>query len=88
MALNKEIIAENGVTTTYHRVDHVNLNDNILFFQVSSYVSEIYRSLDKPVVTNHYDYEITLGEEESMGIRQLCYAKLKESEYWADAIDC
>ena len=88
MALNKEIITDNGAVARYHRVDRVILDNSHLLFHVTSYVSEVYRALEKPVDSYYYDCEITLEEEESMGIRQLCYTKMKEMDQWADATDC
>ena len=88
MALNKEIVNGSGVTTTYHRIDHVSITDNQMHCSVLSYVSSFYRDLDKAVDSSVYTFDISLEEEESMGIRQLCYSKLKELEFWSDATDC
>lgn len=95
MALSKAITNELGVTTTYHKVDHVTLTEFsrfddglILSFAISSYVSKDYRKLNKPANTSNFRFEISLAEEESMGIRALCYTKLKETEAWKDAEDC
>ena len=88
MALQKEFINDAGVVTTYHRVDRATLNGSNLMCSVASYVSSEYRELGQPVTINIYNFTITLAEEESMGIRKLCYAKLKELEEWSDSIDC
>lgn len=88
MALSKTITSMKGVTTTYHKVDEVNLRDNILHCQLNSYISKEYREFEQPADYHFYEFEITVEEEESMGIRQLAYKKLKETPTWSDAIDC
>jgi hypothetical protein len=88
MALNKQLINDNGVITNYHRVSHVNLSDNILDCSIQSYVSSEYRELEKYADTSYFSFDITVEEEEAMGIRALCYTKIKEMADWADATDC
>lgn len=88
MALMKELTNATGITTNYHRVSDVFLHDNNLDCTLKNYVSKDYRDLERHADMAHYDFEITVEEEESMGIRQLCYKKLKELPEWADAIDC
>lgn len=88
MALLKQIIDENGIVTNYHKVSHVNLQNDILTCTLDSYVSEDYRELEKSADSSIYRFKITIEEEESMGIRQLCYKKIKELEDWSDAEDC
>ena len=88
MALNKQLVNDKGVITNYHRVSHVSLNDNTLHCSIESYVSPEYRELEKYADTSHFSFEITVEEEESMGIRQLFYLKLKSKPEWEDAIDC
>lgn len=88
MALNKQLVNNNGVVTNYHRVSHVSLDNNILHCSVDSYVSSEYRELEKHADTSHFSFNITIEEEESMGIRALCYTKIKGLKDWADAADC
>ncbi len=88
MALQKTITDNKGISTTYHRVSHVSLNNNDLSCTLQSYVSEIYRENENYANAQPYFFVITVEEEESMGIRALCYTKLKELEEWADATDC
>ena len=88
MALQKEIVSREGFVTTYHKVNEVSVRDNSLNCVVNSYVSHEYRELDRPADRRFFDFEITIEEEESMGIRKLAYAKIKELEDWSDAIDC
>lgn len=88
MALNKIFINDNGIQTTYHKITHVSLNDNQVVCCVESYVSPEYRISNKPAETSYYYFTISLEEEESMGIRALCYTKLKEMDKWLLSTDC
>ena len=88
MALSKEKISASGVITNYHKVCHVSLNDNRLACMLNSYVSKDYREQEQVADSDFFNFEITTEEEESMGIRALCYSKIKEMETWSDAEDC
>ena len=88
MAVCKEVITQQGYATNYHKFTEVTLTDNSLTGLLTSYVSREYRELERPALFKTYYFEVTLEEEESMGIRQLAYKKLKELEDWADAEDC
>ena len=88
MALLKEITSKEGFVTTYHKVDEVSVRENTLNCVINSYVSREYRELEYPADRQFFDFEITIEEEESMGIRQLAYKKIKETEAWSDATDC
>jgi hypothetical protein len=95
MALIKAITNDLGITTNYHKVGRVSLTEvsgrkegTYISFDVESYVSKDYRDQNKPAGISNFRFEITLEEEESMGIRALCYTKLKETEAWQDAEDC
>lgn len=88
MALQKEIISREGFATNYHKIADVSLRENRLNCTVNSYVSREYRELERPADYQFFNFEITVEEEESMGIRKLAYKKIKELESWADAIDC
>ena len=88
MALNKNYIGDNGVSTTYHRVHFVSLAQGTLNCVVNSYVSKNYREQEKVALTSHFSFKATTEEEESMGIRALCYKKIKELPEWSDATDC
>lgn len=85
MALLKNITSSEGFITSYHKIQMVSLHDNTLHFHVDSYVSKEYRNLERPAHSDFYSFEITVEEEESMGIRKLAYKKLKELPEWADA---
>lgn len=88
MALNKILVNDNGIQTTYHRITHVSLNDNQVSCCVESYVSPEYRISNKPADASYYYFTISVEEEESMGIRALCYTKLKEMDEWVLSTDC
>mgnify|MGYP003291983311 CR=1 FL=1 len=88
MALNKSIINDKGIETTYHKIAHVTLNGNEVSCTVNSYISPEYRVNDKPADFSYYHFTITVEEEESMGIRALCYNKLKKMDDWLLSIDC
>jgi hypothetical protein len=88
MALNKKIVNDRGVETNYHRIAHVTIDGNIMSCSVESYVSPEYRELNKPADFYNYQFDITIEEEESMGIRALCYKKIKEMDAWLLSIDC
>ena len=88
MALNKIIINDSGIQTTYHKITHISLNNNEVSCDVESFVSPEYRENNKPASSSYYHFTITLEEEESMGIRALCYTKLKEMDEWLLSTDC
>ena len=88
MALLNNITSSRGVVTTYHKVNEVCVNNGNMFCQVNSYVSKDYRDLGRPAEYLHFEFQITVEEEESMGIRQLAYKKIKELPEWSEAVDC
>ena len=88
MALNKIIINDSGIQTTYHKITHISLNNNEVSCDVESFVSPEYRENNRPASSSYYHFTITLEEEESMGIRALCYTKLKEMDEWLLSTDC
>lgn len=88
MALLKNIKTDQGFITSYHKISQLSLSDNTLMCHIESYVSKEYRNLERPAQSDFYSFEITVEEEESMGIRQLAYKKIKEMPEWANAEDC
>ena len=90
MALNKSIQNKNGVITEYHRLDHAVIDHNrTLTCLLNSYLSKQYAIDGNEVHSNVFTFtNIPIEEEESMGLRQLAYKKIKEEIDWADAIDC
>lgn len=95
MALSKSFIAENGIHTEYHKISEVIVNtsrdtekESKLLIKVDSYVSQAYRTTaSAPASSKMYQFDITVEEEESMGIRQLAYNKLKELTEWEGVLD-
>lgn len=88
MALSKPIVTSQGYTTNYHKIIEVTLSGNSLIGILASYVSQEYRDLERPAEHKTYYFSVSIEEEESMGIRQLAYAKLKTLTEWQDAEDC
>ena len=88
MALTKELTNEKGIVTTYHKISHVNMFRNQVHCGIDSYVSKDYRDAEQPADSSVFRFDITVAEEESMGIRALCYNKIKALEAWSDAVDC
>ncbi len=88
MALNKQLTNNLGVVTNYHKIGHVTVRNNNLDCILESYVSKDYRELERSADNSFFSFEITTEEEESMGIRALCYTKIKELPEWSDSIDC
>ena len=88
MALTKALTNEKGVVTNYHKVSNVQLRNNILTCLIDSYVSKDYREAEQSADSSMFIFDITVEEEESMGIRALCYSKIKALSSWADATDC
>lgn len=88
MALQKQYVNKQGITTNYHKIGSVTLRDGVLTCFLDSYVSKDYRESEQCADSSVFKFDVTVEEEESMGIRQLCYAKIKELENWADTVDC
>ena len=89
MALLKEIQnPDSGVVTNYHKVNRVTVYNGGMNCEVDSYVSQEFRQNGASVETRTYYFDVTIEEEESMGARQLAYAKLKETPKWEGAEDC
>lgn len=91
MALGKNILENNGVITTYHRIEGIAFGHNkSLSCILDSYVSkEFSEDMSNKINSHSYTFEnIDSYEEESFGIRELAYNKIKNLEEWQDAIDC
>lgn len=89
MALCKEKIDPNtGVVTNYHRIYSATVREDTLHCMLSSYVSKDYRQNGESTNIETFYFPITVEEEESMGIRQLAYKKIKELPEWEGAEDC
>lgn len=90
MALFKSCQVPNGVMVNYHRIGCVNLHhDRTLSGIINSYTSQEQVTEGNKVTSQIFVFKnITKEEEESMGIRQLAYTKLKGTSQWSDSIDC
>lgn len=67
MALQKEILSNNGVTLNYHRVVSVNSITNIsTYIEVASYVNEAKRLEEKAYQELQMKEDRTLEEEEEL----------------------
>lgn len=88
MALQLNVISDEGVVTNYHKIEEVSLRNGQLSCIVDSYVSREYRELSRPANSQFFIFETDVEEEESMGIRQLAYKKIKELPEWSEAVDC
>lgn len=90
MALFKARQVPNGVITNYHRIGYVNLHhDRTLSGILNSYASQEQVTEGNKISSQIFTFKnITKEEEESMGIRQLAYTKLKNTSEWSDSIDC
>lgn len=93
MALRKTITDPQGNTTTYHRVGHISFIPTRyrpcrVTFELLSFATADFKVPNRPLSGFRYTFDVSSDEESSMGIRTLCYTKLKELEEWADAEDC
>lgn len=94
MALKKEIIQENGISTTYHKISLINLRtnndetENTLVISVESFLNEEYRNKNQSIFSTGYIFNIQPDEDINVGIRALGYQKLKELEVFDSAEDC
>lgn len=94
MALKKTITYENGISTSYHRVDHVSIrkhddNDFELSVSVASYVNESIRldNVYNYVHTEHIQFIVTAESLKNDDVYNVCYSLLKGTDKFADAED-
>ena len=89
MALYLERVSNNGIISKYHKISSVSLRNSELICHIDSYANKEYRDSGcDHVLSEMYFFNCSIEEEESMGIRQLAYSKLKELEEWQGAEDC
>lgn len=91
MALQKTILESNGAVTLYHRLGNVTLDhDKKLTCVLESYADRSYAASGSDRIgACYFIFEnISLEEEETTGIRELAYNKIKQENAWQDAIDC
>ena len=99
MALKKTIVQPNGVTTEYHKITYAGLSDRngeqpseekfplMLEVLVRSFLNAEYRKSGNCVDVNSYSFTLT-SEEETQGIREVAYNKLKTIPEFEGAEDC
>lgn len=61
MALEKKIVANNGVTGNYHRIHSMIIEDGIITVEVRSYTEDSYREKEKTANAN-FKRQFTIGE--------------------------
>lgn len=93
MALRKTITDQRGNTTVYHRVGFISFDPARhrpcrVTFELLSFATSDFKVPNRPLSRFKYTFDVSSDEESTMGIRTLCYTKLKEIEEWADAEDC
>ena len=93
MALNKEIIQENGIQANYHKISRIALTIDEqgianLLIVVDSFLNKEYREKNRPIFSDCYSLTLASGEDASIGIRSLGYQKLKELDNFIGSEDC
>lgn len=88
MALSLTKTNDVGVVTNYHKVGRAEVRNSELMCSLDSYVSKEYREQERAAESTTFMFNITVEEEESMGIRALCYTKIKQIPGWETAEDC
>ncbi len=92
MALNKEIIKENGIVMNYHKISSINLHttdtESRLIVTVESFLNKDFREKNCSILSTNHIFTIQSNEDTDIGIRTLGYQKLKELEIFNDAEDC
>lgn len=94
MALKKEIILDNGVTTNYHRIVSLNNIINICnIIEIASYTSEDKRNEEKLAIQNSKAMDVFINTEyinkeytENFTIKQ-AYEYLKSLDKFKNAIN-
>lgn len=85
MALIKEIILPNGISTNYHRIAEIGKKDNTISVIVLSYVNQQYRELstDNQVKSEIYSFYAT---EDNISFNSI-YQLLKTIDPFIESID-
>lgn len=94
MALKKTITYENGISTSYHRINHVSIqkrkdNSFDLSVSVASYVNEAIRLNDirNEVHTDYVRFIVPIDSLKNDDVYSVCYSFLKNTDEFADAED-
>ena len=97
MALQKEIILNNGIITNYHRIVNTSiLVNNSITIEIASYMNDIERNKEKESILNSSSEDeinvfintifINMPYKESITIEE-CYEYLKTLDTFKNSID-
>ena len=97
MALQKEIILENGIKVNYHRIVNTSILVNkSITIEVGSYIDNEQRNKEKQVILNNYETEdtdifihttyIEMEYKEEINIEEV-YNYLKTTELFKNSLD-
>lgn len=88
MALSLEKETSIGVNATYHRIQYlaVNLDENLVYAQVDSYVDADARKAGKKAI-ERTTLNVSLEKVEDSDWRKQVYEGIKALEAWKDAKD-
>lgn len=96
MALKKKMVKDNGLTTEYHRILHININcekDAVAMVSIASYKDESFRQKEKDgecdstyITIENYIVEADMHKDD-LKLSSI-YGKLKKLGIFADASNC
>lgn len=95
MALNKEIVLENGITVNYHRIVSVNnITNHVSVIEIASYTSEAKRKEEQTALANNQSMNVFISTEylnkeytPTLNV-DTAYAYLKTLDKFSGAEDC
>ena len=95
MALNKEIVLENGITVNYHRIVSVNnITNHVSVIEIASYTSEAKRKEEQTALANNQSMNVFISTEylnkeytPTLNVNT-AYAYLKTLDKFSGAEDC
>lgn len=95
MALNKEIVLENGITVNYHRIVSVNnITNHVSVIEIASYTSAEKRKEEQTALANNQSMNVFISTEylnkeytPTLNV-DTAYAYLKTLDKFSGAEDC
>lgn len=95
MALNKEIVLENGITVNYHRIVSVNnITNHVSVIEIASYTSAEKRKEEQTALANNQSMNVFISTEylnkeytPTLNVNT-AYAYLKTLDKFSGAEDC
>lgn len=95
MALNKEIVLENGITVNYHRIVSVNnITNHVSVIEIASYTSAEKRQEEQTALANNQSMNVFISTEylnkeytPTLNV-DTAYAYLKTLDKFSGAEDC